>query len=104
MLLKNEEIAKLKVRSQYEDNDWIIPPFTLRGKELNLPKLNGRNIMEKEKEERDLHILDETGGTNGYYRSTGGSEDESENIPDFKDDKKRGRTVIRQSKKQDEVN
>ena len=60
MLLKNEEIARLKMKSTYEDNDWIIPPFTLRGKELNLPKLNGRSIMEHEKEDRDMHILDET--------------------------------------------
>ena len=56
MMLKTEEIAKLKMKSKYDDNgcDWIIPPFTMKGKELNLPKVNGRRVMESEREERNL--------------------------------------------------
>jgi hypothetical protein len=42
MLLKDEEIAKLKLKSTYEDDDWLIPPFVLRAKEVSLPKVNGR--------------------------------------------------------------
>lgn len=30
MLLKDEEIAKLKLKSTYEDDDWVIPYFLLR--------------------------------------------------------------------------
>lgn len=30
MLLKDEEIAKLKSKSNYEDDDWVIPYFVLR--------------------------------------------------------------------------
>ena len=60
MLLKDEEIAKIKLKSQYDDNvnDWIVPPFILRGKEVTLPsmKKNGYNMMEQEKESRDLTI------------------------------------------------
>jgi hypothetical protein len=54
MLMKDEEIARLKVKSQYDDNinDWIIPPFILKAKEVTLPSLkkNGYDVMEQEKE------------------------------------------------------
>ena len=62
MLLKTEEIAKLKVKSKYDDeqDDWIVPPFVLRGKELALPKVNGKRVMEWEMDERDMHIMDDT--------------------------------------------
>jgi hypothetical protein len=56
MLLKDEEIAKLKIKSTWEEDDWAIPPFVLKAKEISLPKVNGRGIMDKEKEERDLEI------------------------------------------------
>lgn len=48
--MKDEEIAKLKTKSSYEDNinDWIIPPFILRAREVTLPSLkkNGYDMME----------------------------------------------------------
>lgn len=60
MLMKNEEIAKLKTKSTYDDNinDWLVPPFILRAKEVTLPSLkkNGYDVMEQEKENRDLAI------------------------------------------------
>ena len=73
MMLKTEDIARLKMKSKYDDNggDWVVPPFTIKGKDLNLPKVNGRRVMEADKEERNVQFLNETGGTNGYYRSTG---------------------------------
>ena len=63
MLLKDEEITKLKRKSKYEDDDWVVPYFVLRQKEVNLPKVNGRNIMENEKNERALEMND--GGSTG---------------------------------------
>ena len=47
MLLKNDEIARLKTKSEYDDqlNDWNIPPFVLRAKEITFPKVNGKRIM-----------------------------------------------------------
>ena len=59
--MKNEELAKLKMKSKYDDNggDWIIPPFTLKGKELNLPKVNGKRVMESEREERNVQFVNE---------------------------------------------
>lgn len=58
--MKDEEIAKLKLKSNYDDNvnDWIIPPFNLRAKEVTLPSLKktAYDVMEQEKENRDLAI------------------------------------------------
>ncbi len=45
MLMKDEEIAKLKLKSTFEDNEWSVPYFVLRAKEINLPKLNGAAVM-----------------------------------------------------------
>lgn len=42
MLLRDDEIAKLKLKSVYEDDDWVIPAFVLKAKEMSLPKVNGR--------------------------------------------------------------
>lgn len=50
MLLRDDEIAKLKLKSAYEDDDWVIPAFVLKAKEMSLPKVNGRAVMEREKE------------------------------------------------------
>lgn len=61
MLLKNEEIAKIKLKSTYEDDDWLIPSFLLRAKEVCLPKVNGRAMMEREKDERELEIRPNAG-------------------------------------------
>jgi hypothetical protein len=68
MLLRDEEIAKLKMKSDYDDDrdDWVIPPFVLKGKEVSLPTLgkkNGYDHMEQEKENRDMII--EGGGKGG---------------------------------------
>jgi hypothetical protein len=83
MLLRDEEIAKIKLKSTYEDDDWIIPAFILRAKEVSLPKVNGRAVMEREKDERELEFRgggvgqteDEIAG--GRSRSTGESESDN---------------------------
>lgn len=60
MLMKSEEIAKLKIKSAYDDNidDWVIPPFMLKAKEVTLPSLKkvGYDVMEQEKENKELAI------------------------------------------------
>jgi hypothetical protein len=81
MLLKDEEIAKLKLKSTYEDDDWVIPAFVLKAKEISLPKVNGRAVMDKEKNERDMEITGHNGPSDfvdgGGSRSTGDSESDS---------------------------
>ena len=50
MVMKDEEIAKIKIKSSYDDNadDWIVPPFILRAREVTLPSLKktGYDVME----------------------------------------------------------
>lgn len=77
MMLRDDEIAKLKLKSVYEDDDWVIPAFVLKGKEMSLPKLNGRAVMEREKDEREMEFTDHNGGATvdaGGSRSTGDSD------------------------------
>lgn len=48
--MKDQEIAKLKLKSSYDDgaDDWVIPPFILQAKQVTLPSLkkNGYDMME----------------------------------------------------------
>jgi hypothetical protein len=43
MVLKKDEIIKLKEKSKYDDgsNEWDIPIFVLRAKDVELPTLSG---------------------------------------------------------------
>jgi len=70
MLLKDQEIAKLKMKSTYEDDDWVVPHFVLRQKEISLPKVNARDIMEREKNERTMDLAD-SGSTSDSERDSG---------------------------------
>lgn len=59
MLMREDEIARLRHKSEYDDNadDWLVPPFLLRAKEITLPQLRkGYDVMEQEKENRELAI------------------------------------------------
>ena len=65
MMMKEEDIARIKMKSQYDDNvdDWVVPPFMLKAKEVTLPSLkkNGYDVMEQEKENRELAIEGDNG-------------------------------------------
>ncbi len=76
MLMRDEEIAKIKMKSEYDDDreDWVVPPFMLKAKEVTLPTLKkqGYDVMEQEKENRELAIegdcdddLEDDGGSVG---------------------------------------
>ena len=76
--MKDEEIAKIKLKSDYDENadDWIVPPFQLRAKEVTLPSLgkkNGFDMMEQEKENRELAI--DGGAETSSDGSGGGDQD-----------------------------
>jgi hypothetical protein len=47
MCLKGDEIQKIKERSRYDDasNDWDIPLFVLKAKDVELPTLSGMKPM-----------------------------------------------------------
>lgn len=42
MIMNNESIARLKMKSEYDDgvNDWNVPPFLFKNKEVTLPSLS----------------------------------------------------------------
>lgn len=52
MVMKPEELAKLKMKSSYDDaiNEWQIPIFLLKAREVALPSLsikkNAQEFME----------------------------------------------------------
>ena len=60
MVMRNEELAKLKMKSQYDDaiNDWQIPVFLLKNKEIALPSLSikkqAMDYMDDQKDQRTL--------------------------------------------------
>ncbi len=60
MVMKTEELAKLKMKSSYDDatNEWQIPIFLLKAREVALPSLsikkNAQEFMEHQKNERQL--------------------------------------------------
>lgn len=78
MMLRDDEIAKLKLKSQYEDDDWQVPAFVMKGKEMSLPKVNGRQVMEREKEEREMEITENFAVDGGGSRSTGDSDSDDQ--------------------------
>ena len=41
-VMKTNEMAKLKAKSSWDEatNDWVIPPFLLRAKAVELPSLS----------------------------------------------------------------
>jgi len=67
-------MAKLKAKSVWDDgiNDWVIPPFLLKAKAVELPSLSIKKqaveYMEQQKEQREL-VID---GDEGSQGSSGG--------------------------------
>jgi len=72
--MKTNEMAKLKAKSKWDEdaNDWIVPPFDLKKREVALPSLSikkqAQEYMEAQKEERDL-VMDGESSEDG---SSGG--------------------------------
>lgn len=70
-VMKTSEMAKLKSKSKWDDdiNDWVIPPFDLKRREVALPSLSikkqAQEYMEAQKEERDLVMGGESSDENG---------------------------------------
>lgn len=65
MVMKNEDLAKLKNKSTYNDgsNEWSIPVFLLKNREVALPSLSikkqAAEFMENQKNERVVVYEDE---------------------------------------------
>ena len=64
MMLSGNELQRVRNKCSYDDelNEWSIPSFFLKGKEVQLPKLGGGReaaVIEAEKENRDLMFGDD---------------------------------------------
>lgn len=70
-MLKSEELAKLKSKAQYNDgsNEWSIPIFILKNREVALPSLaikkQAGEFMETQKNDRVVVYEDEMSGGSG---------------------------------------
>jgi len=56
-MLKEGELQKLRMRAKYNDNDnrWILPPFFIKEKQINLPKIkNAQALVHSELEKREM--------------------------------------------------
>lgn len=56
MLLTKAELYKIKEKTVFDEDNmrWIVPYFYLRQKEVQLPKINAKEVVRKEKKERDI--------------------------------------------------
>lgn len=46
-IFRSSELQKIKGRSKYDDNrnQWVIPPFYVKEKEVLLPRINRGNVQ-----------------------------------------------------------
>ena len=61
MMLKDGEMYRLKEKVEYDfDTErWKVPPFLVKQKEVNFPKIkNAMNLVKDELEQRDIVLVD----------------------------------------------
>ena len=60
ILLNESNLYKIKSKSAYDDEkqEWDIPPFVLKGKQINLPKLGLQKAKRFIEEEKNNHIVE----------------------------------------------
>ena len=71
MMLKEGEMYRLKEKIEYdfETQKWKVPPFIIKNKEVNFPKIkNAINLVRDELEQREVVMAD-----SGEVLSEGGS-------------------------------
>jgi DNA-directed RNA polymerase subunit H (RpoH/RPB5) len=65
MLLTKAELYRIREKTVFDENEmkWIVPHFYLRGKEVVLPKINAKDTVAKEIQEREVVIDTADGGS-----------------------------------------
>ena len=60
-MLRPDEIARIRTKAQYSDetDEWNVPPFIFKQKDLVFPKLNGMSLVSEQHEKRDVQFLGE---------------------------------------------
>lgn len=71
MLLSKAELYKIREKTVFDDSElkWIVPYFYLRGKEVVLPKINAKDTVAKEIQEREVVIDTAAGGSDSEQMS-----------------------------------
>jgi len=72
-LLSPEELEKIRAKARWQDdrNEFVVPPFLLRGKKVKFPKINGVEAVQEEWNNREIEFVnynknDPKGGDDEY--------------------------------------
>lgn len=70
-LMNENNLYKIKSRSQYDDekSEWEVPPFVLKGNQINLPKLGlqkAKRFIEEEKSNQVVDFKENIGSSEDY--------------------------------------
>jgi len=61
MMLRTDEYARIKSKSSYSDEleDWVVPAFIFKQKDVVFPKLNGMALVNDQLDQRSVQIVGE---------------------------------------------
>ena len=78
LMLRPDEIARIRSKSQFTEDldDWTVPAFIFKQKDLVFPKLNGMSLVNDQLDQRVVHILDQDKTSMNNF-STKGSDKKS---------------------------
>lgn len=74
-LMTDSNLYKIKSKSQYDDEraEWVVPPFVLKGKQINLPKLGlqkAKQFIEEEKQNHDVAFKESPTDSDDYQQNS----------------------------------
>lgn len=102
MLLTENNLYKIKSKSSYDDEtaEWKLPPFVLKGKQINLPKLGLQKAKRFVEEEKENQVVDfkQNSSQDDAYSNNG--HDVSHSMIYHRTNKKKSRTQARKQKSQ----
>ena len=60
LMLRPDEVARIRSKAAYSEelDDWSVPAFIFKQKDLVFPKLNGMSLVNDQLDQRQVHILD----------------------------------------------
>ena len=69
MLMNDNNLYKIKSKSSYNDekNEWEVPPFILKGEQVNLPKLGLQKAQRFIEEEKNNQFVEFQNQNNSEY-------------------------------------
>jgi hypothetical protein len=71
--MTDEQIYKIQEKTEWDEErrKWKIPPFIIKQKEIQLPKLgNAKQFIQEELDNQDI-VFTHTGDSNAFFDNTG---------------------------------